>query len=751
MAAEIKAKEKALKYTNRYNKIPSFVFNGKNQWDMLPRGLKVPEEDKEILEAMETYAKTGRIMDLMRWRQLLKLRQALLFKLYIFSIAKRFRFFTKLGSIKNTFSVTSTVSRGPPQDRVNSKNLTGFKNLESLKTLFLILCLSFIMSGNSLFAQASFLQKVIDHKTLNPIEGAKVTYTLVEDNTKTYTQYTDSNGEAYFTDLYTPIIDMQDKQYFQKVNIEIYNILGQKVAVSTKRIDAQNTNVTDLWDGRNSKGQQTANGIYFLKVKSKNFQMIRKITYLKSAGIIGATKARIVKTNLQKTSGDKLYYVSITHDNYEKLSTNRIIHDGNNGSFTDSLERKTTYGKIGDLVFIEKSLVSNASITYILKSDTTKKWHKLTNTYGNALFDSLIVEVPESEYIVKIKPTEQSQQFIPKELTRTIREGDNGVVFNYVDPIPNEKIVAGTISKIIGEYDTQKYEGYAKATINIIRKGEEEPFKTTNTNSKGEYNLGYIPAGEYKLEIIANDTTYFNRGTNERSIDMKLTVTDRKTLSDSIHTGRKNAVLIKKMQWVPGTTADSINFGIWKNYSMMREVRIRGPPTVAGWTEINTNGTKIYLKNMREYEKQRLKEIMAEADSLFFGNRINPWIFTNEEIDEDNLGNNYLTGNYDKLGWNIIRGESITSDEIKTSLLTGDRIIVGGRVSLDPEGRKSVFKEMYGRIPGFADTIQESYMNPSADEPTLRDRAMFSMFYKLNKAMGTDRKEDWTFETIIMP
>ena len=625
--------------------------------------------------------------------------------------------------------------------------------MRALKTTAYVLLVTVMVAAKSALAQGSILNKTIDKTTLNPIAGAEITYTQKADTSIKYTQWTNASGEALFSNLATPIERANMPLPAQNANIEIFNLMGQTIQTIHRKINLQTYTINDIWDGNNQYGNPVSAGIYFLKIQSGRNTIVQRIINLKTGEVKAASKKKIIK--LGKITDSKEYDVKITHENYNEYNTTRTINDGDNGEVTDKLEKIATTGWgeiIGRAMIDWSNHASLADITYILESDTTKKWHRVANPDGVYFMDSLIVNLPESQYKIRIKPTQTGTQFMPREFTRIIKEGDNGQVIDTVYAIPNERIVRGTISKIISEFDTQKYEGYQGATVNIIKKGEEEPLKTTTTNPKGEYNLGFIPAGEYQLEINPNDTTYFNRGTNYNGESMDIIIADRETLSDSINTGRKNAVLIKKMQWVPGTTADSISFGIRQNYNMTYEVMIRDPPTVAGWTEINTNGTKIYLKDMTEYEKQRLKEIMAEGDSLFFGNRINPWIFINEEIDERNLGNNYAAGNYEKLGWNIISGESTTSDEGSPSKITENSVIIGGRVSLGPTNRASVFKEMYGRIPGFMDTIQESYMNTQGrDPPTLRDRAMFSMFYKFNKAMGTDRKEDWTFKTVILP
>ncbi len=65
-----------------------------------------------------------------------------------------------------------------------------------------------------------------------------------------------------------------------KVSIEVYNILGARVAtVFDGMAEAGTTSV--IWDGRNENGEQVATGIYFSRMKCDQFEQSRKMVLMK--------------------------------------------------------------------------------------------------------------------------------------------------------------------------------------------------------------------------------------------------------------------------------------------------------------------------------------------------------------------------------------------------------------------------------------------------------------------------------------
>ena len=60
------------------------------------------------------------------------------------------------------------------------------------------------------------------------------------------------------------------------VNITIYNLIGQKVAILVN----ENKNAghyTVRWDGRNASGSRLPNGIFFLRFKAGDYKLTKKL------------------------------------------------------------------------------------------------------------------------------------------------------------------------------------------------------------------------------------------------------------------------------------------------------------------------------------------------------------------------------------------------------------------------------------------------------------------------------------------
>jgi WD40 repeat protein len=64
------------------------------------------------------------------------------------------------------------------------------------------------------------------------------------------------------------------------VQIEIYNIKGQKVQTLVNEIREAGYHSV-IWNGKDSSGRPVASGIYFYKMKTDNYQKIRKMVLLK--------------------------------------------------------------------------------------------------------------------------------------------------------------------------------------------------------------------------------------------------------------------------------------------------------------------------------------------------------------------------------------------------------------------------------------------------------------------------------------
>lgn len=68
--------------------------------------------------------------------------------------------------------------------------------------------------------------------------------------------------------------------YDCKVEITIYNILGQKVrTLASERQEAGYKRV--VWDSKNSRGEVVSSGIYFYRIKAGEFTEARKMVILR--------------------------------------------------------------------------------------------------------------------------------------------------------------------------------------------------------------------------------------------------------------------------------------------------------------------------------------------------------------------------------------------------------------------------------------------------------------------------------------
>jgi len=65
-----------------------------------------------------------------------------------------------------------------------------------------------------------------------------------------------------------------------KVNIAVYNILGQRVITLVDAVKSAGYH-TVIWDGKNASGNGIASGVYFYMIKFENQTQIKRMTLLK--------------------------------------------------------------------------------------------------------------------------------------------------------------------------------------------------------------------------------------------------------------------------------------------------------------------------------------------------------------------------------------------------------------------------------------------------------------------------------------
>ena len=66
----------------------------------------------------------------------------------------------------------------------------------------------------------------------------------------------------------------------QKVNISVYNILGQKIRTLASKNFTAGSHIL-IWNGKNDNGVTVPSGAYFVRMEANNFAKVRKMLFLK--------------------------------------------------------------------------------------------------------------------------------------------------------------------------------------------------------------------------------------------------------------------------------------------------------------------------------------------------------------------------------------------------------------------------------------------------------------------------------------
>ncbi|MEW6687010.1 MAG: FlgD immunoglobulin-like domain containing protein, partial [Candidatus Edwardsbacteria bacterium] len=68
-----------------------------------------------------------------------------------------------------------------------------------------------------------------------------------------------------------------------KVSLKIYNVAGQlvKTLVNEQRIADSGERSAVMWDGRDEAGKEVSSGVYFYRLKAKDFSDIKKMILLR--------------------------------------------------------------------------------------------------------------------------------------------------------------------------------------------------------------------------------------------------------------------------------------------------------------------------------------------------------------------------------------------------------------------------------------------------------------------------------------
>ena len=67
----------------------------------------------------------------------------------------------------------------------------------------------------------------------------------------------------------------------EKIELAIYNILGQKIVSLANRTYNPGEGYSVYWDGKNSNGDRVSSGVYLCSIRSNNFKKAIRMAYIK--------------------------------------------------------------------------------------------------------------------------------------------------------------------------------------------------------------------------------------------------------------------------------------------------------------------------------------------------------------------------------------------------------------------------------------------------------------------------------------
>ena len=67
----------------------------------------------------------------------------------------------------------------------------------------------------------------------------------------------------------------------EKIELAIYNILGQKIVSLANRTYNPAEGYSVYWDGKNSNGKRVSSGVYLCSIRSNTFKKAIRMAYLK--------------------------------------------------------------------------------------------------------------------------------------------------------------------------------------------------------------------------------------------------------------------------------------------------------------------------------------------------------------------------------------------------------------------------------------------------------------------------------------
>jgi hypothetical protein len=291
--------------------------------------------------------------------------------------------------------------------------------------LSLMLCIS------SLFSASTITQQVTDASSANPIENVLVTYTLTSDTTIQYQQRTDGNGEAIFPNLYTSIDAPIDLIWHGNFDIQVYNVLGQLVFSRNSVFLNDQAFLTRLgiWEGQNNSGVYVSSGIYFIRIKNKQMDVLTKSMVISNRVMIQPFPMKKKQVMFSAKSQDVFTYkVEFEHDDYFFQQATRQITAGADVAFSDSLWARSNYDSVTVVGKVVDELgVPIDSVTVSLGTNLPRYTDSLGNfefvTYINKIYAQARIYLSKENYLTANYPFLTGPDYIDLG-TRTISQED---------------------------------------------------------------------------------------------------------------------------------------------------------------------------------------------------------------------------------------------------------------------------------------------------------------------------------------
>ncbi|MBT4332526.1 MAG: T9SS type A sorting domain-containing protein, partial [Candidatus Cloacimonetes bacterium] len=160
-------------------------------------------------------------------------------------------------------------------------NIYSAINDENFELLTETIGVEFIYEFDNIpFTTYKFYITAINQQGMESDPSETVEYTTVDADGNIIPVTTQLNGNYPNPFNPTTSISFSVAQTSSFVNVEIFNIKGQRVKQLVNEILSTGNHVT-VWNGKDDNNKQAASGIYFYKMKTGEFQQSKKMLLLK--------------------------------------------------------------------------------------------------------------------------------------------------------------------------------------------------------------------------------------------------------------------------------------------------------------------------------------------------------------------------------------------------------------------------------------------------------------------------------------